>query len=94
VFLERCAAFAAWLAARPERSIAVVTHWGVIDALTSIEFENCEARGLRACSLAPANGACADRSCFACAGCAQLRTFALDALVVRAPREGSLVPPG
>ncbi len=44
VFLERCAAFGAWLAARPEDCIAVVSHWGVIDALTSLEFQNCELR--------------------------------------------------
>jgi hypothetical protein len=87
VFLERCAAFAAWLAARPERSIAVVTHWGVIDALTSIEFENCEACVQRCfCLLCTVLTAPVSR--------AQVRTFALDALAVRAPREGSLVPPG
>ena len=65
IFLARCAAFAAWLAARPESSIAVVTHWGVIDALTCVEFENCE-----------------------------LRSYPLGALAARAPREGTLVPPG
>jgi broad specificity phosphatase PhoE len=42
VFLERVSRFRAWLAARPESVIAVVSHWGVIDALTQIEFANCE----------------------------------------------------
>jgi hypothetical protein len=65
VFLARCGAFAAWLAARPERCIAVVTHWGVIDGLTSLEFTNCEARGPRAraaaaCTLRMAAQARAD----------------------------------
>lgn len=42
VFLDRCRHFLAWLAARPEKIIAVVTHWGVIEALTQTEFVNCE----------------------------------------------------
>jgi broad specificity phosphatase PhoE len=62
-FLERCRQFTLWLAARPETSIAVVTHWGVIEALTQTEFNNVE-----------------------------LRTYSLQDLVVRRPRE--LVPPG
>jgi len=44
VFLARVAEFRDWLAARPETVIAVVTHWGVLDALTQIEFANCEVR--------------------------------------------------
>jgi hypothetical protein len=43
VFLARCAAFGS-PQDRKRARIAVVTHWGVIDALTSIEFENCEVR--------------------------------------------------
>jgi hypothetical protein len=91
VFLARCAAFGAWLAARPETCIAVVTHWGVIDALTSIEFENCEVR-----LLCVREGA-EECACVLTRACAvvQLRTFPLAALAVRAPRElGPLVPPG
>jgi broad specificity phosphatase PhoE len=42
VFLDRCRQFVGWLAARPEKNIAVVTHWGVIEALTQREFANCE----------------------------------------------------
>jgi hypothetical protein len=48
VFLERVSRFRAWLAARPERVIAVVSHWGVLDALTQLEFANCEVRPARA----------------------------------------------
>ena len=47
VFLERVSRFRAWLAARPERVIAVVSHWGVLDALTQLEFANCEVRPSR-----------------------------------------------
>lgn len=56
VFLARIEALRQWLVARPEKSILVVAHWGVIEALTSDEFENCEARGdpvsRRPCSAA------------------------------------------
>ena len=31
-----------WLESRPERVIALVAHWGVLDALTQHDFENCE----------------------------------------------------
>lgn len=44
MFLARVAEFRDWLVARPETVIAVVTHWGVLDALTQIEFANCEVR--------------------------------------------------
>lgn len=46
-FLERCRHFTLWLASRQETSIAVVTHWGVIEALTQVEFSNCELRTYR-----------------------------------------------
>ena len=42
LFLSRCEELLDWLAARPESSIALVTHWGVLRALTGREFENCE----------------------------------------------------
>lgn len=44
VFLPRIEQLRQWLDARPEKSIALVAHWGVIEALTSSEFENCELR--------------------------------------------------
>lgn len=51
---ESDAAFAArmdrlgeWLAARPERCVAVVSHWGVILEATGHEFENVEMRAFR-----------------------------------------------
>lgn len=42
VFQRRVAAFRAWLQARPETCIAVVSHWGVLAELTGHQFENCE----------------------------------------------------
>jgi len=51
-FLERCRLLLAWLAERPESSIAVVTHWGVLKALTGAEFANCELRTMRLGDLA------------------------------------------
>lgn len=47
VFLLRVERLRQWLAARPERSLAVVTHWGVLEALTGKEFRNCEVHTLR-----------------------------------------------
>jgi hypothetical protein len=53
VFAERIEAARAWLEARPERSIAVVTHWGVLHSLTGgTDFENCELRTTRLSRLA------------------------------------------
>lgn len=40
-FVARVAALHAWLRARPERTIALVSHWGVIHALTGEQVENC-----------------------------------------------------
>ena len=40
-----------WLLARPERSIGVVAHWGVLLSLTGAEFENCELRTVGAHEL-------------------------------------------
>jgi hypothetical protein len=37
-------AFRRWLAARPERSIAVVSHHGLLRCLTGHDFQNCELR--------------------------------------------------
>lgn len=53
VFEARMRAARAWLAARPETSIAVVSHWGVLYSLTGgVDFENCELRTLRLSQLA------------------------------------------
>jgi broad specificity phosphatase PhoE len=40
-FIERMRSLRDWLGARPERTIAVVTHWGVIYALTGKQVKNC-----------------------------------------------------
>ena len=39
------------VAARPERAVAVVCHWGVIHALTGEAFDNCEMRKFRLSDL-------------------------------------------
>ena len=46
VFEERMQEFRRWLDARPEKSIAVIAHWGVCYSLTGDEFQNCELRTL------------------------------------------------
>lgn len=46
VFERRMEAFREWLDARPERTIAVVAHWGVCYSFTGDEFQNCELRTL------------------------------------------------
>ena len=45
-FEARMEEFVAWLEDRPEKSIAVVSHWGVCYSLTGDEFQNCELRSL------------------------------------------------
>eukprot|EP00614_Pseudopedinella_elastica_P030122 CAMPEP_0172633392 /NCGR_PEP_ID=MMETSP1068-20121228/189198_1 /TAXON_ID=35684 /ORGANISM="Pseudopedinella elastica, Strain CCMP716" /LENGTH=251 /DNA_ID=CAMNT_0013445077 /DNA_START=60 /DNA_END=815 /DNA_ORIENTATION=- len=42
VFHSRLGRFKAWLGGRPEKTIAVVSHWGVIAALTGRSVRNCE----------------------------------------------------
>ncbi len=45
VFKERVAELRRWLAARPESSIALVAHWGLLNELTrGGDFANCELR--------------------------------------------------
>ncbi|PNW86442.1 hypothetical protein CHLRE_02g086500v5 [Chlamydomonas reinhardtii] len=50
VFKERVMQFKRWLGSRPEETIAVVAHWGLLYELTSdgdsrgAEFENCQLR--------------------------------------------------
>lgn len=41
-FVERMCKFTAWLEARPESVIAVVSHWGVLMELTGKSMQNCE----------------------------------------------------
>lgn len=43
-FNRRMMALYDWLSARPESTIGVVCHWGVIDWLIGEDFENCEMR--------------------------------------------------
>ena len=50
-FLSRMEALLAWLHARPEQHIALVCHWGVLEALTGVGFVNCETRTLPLASL-------------------------------------------
>ena len=33
-----------WLAQRPESTIALICHWGVLEWLTGYDFDNCEMR--------------------------------------------------
>lgn len=51
VFNQRMQQLQAWLAARPERCIAVVSHWACLQALTGDHFNNCELRTTRASQL-------------------------------------------
>ncbi|KAG2446684.1 hypothetical protein HYH02_008252 [Chlamydomonas schloesseri] len=50
IFKERVLQFKRWLATRPEDTIAVVAHWGLLNELTrdgeqrGAEFENCQLR--------------------------------------------------
>mmetsp|Transcript_24496 Transcript_24496/g.39494 ORF Transcript_24496/g.39494 Transcript_24496/m.39494 type:complete len:340 (-) Transcript_24496:200-1219(-) len=50
-FMERLEKFREILSSRPEKHIAVVAHWGVIYAMTGIDFRNCEARTLQLSEL-------------------------------------------
>lgn len=40
-----------WLRARPERCIAVVSHWACLYELTGVEFDNCELMSVRMSQL-------------------------------------------
>jgi broad specificity phosphatase PhoE len=42
VFSSRMRLLRGWLAARPEKVICLVCHWGVARALTGVSFENCD----------------------------------------------------
>jgi len=50
-FAARVDALGAWLRARPERCVAVVSHWGPILEATGAEFENVEMRSFRMSQL-------------------------------------------
>jgi broad specificity phosphatase PhoE len=51
VFLARMQQLQQWIEARPERVLAVVTHWGVLRALTGRDFENCELQTVKLSEL-------------------------------------------
>jgi len=53
VFLARMRGLVDHIASRPERSIALVCHWGVLQALTGRDFENCE---IFSCTLSELSG--------------------------------------
>lgn len=46
-FNSRMVALYDWIDKRPERTIALVCHWGVLQWLSGREFENCEMRVVR-----------------------------------------------
>jgi broad specificity phosphatase PhoE len=52
-FIARLAAFCEWLDTRPESTIAVTTHWGVIVALTGQQVDNCALLEREFAELAP-----------------------------------------
>jgi len=56
VFEKRMEDFKVWIDARPEKTIAVVAHWGVCFSLTGEEFQNCELRTLTEQDLIVGNG--------------------------------------
>lgn len=56
VFEKRMEEFKLWIDARPEKTIAVVAHWGVCFSLTGEEFQNCELRTLTEQDLIVGNG--------------------------------------
>ena len=43
-FNERMMSLYDWLAQRPESTIALICHWGVLEWLTGYDFDNCEMR--------------------------------------------------
>jgi len=43
-FKERVEEFRAWLMTRPESTVAVVAHWGLLAALTTVHFDNSEVK--------------------------------------------------
>jgi glucosyl-3-phosphoglycerate phosphatase len=51
VFRDRLIQLRGWLESRPEETIALVTHWGVVRGLTSESFSNCEMRVFNVSSL-------------------------------------------
>ena len=56
VFEKRMEDFKVWIEARPEKTIAVVAHWGVCFSLTGEEFQNCELKTLTEQDLIVGNG--------------------------------------
>ena len=55
-FERRMGELVRWIESRPERSIAMVAHWGVWYSLTGREFENCELVAFDLEDLEPGKG--------------------------------------
>eukprot|EP00242_Pyramimonas_sp_CCMP2087_P014689 CAMPEP_0198201038 /NCGR_PEP_ID=MMETSP1445-20131203/3868_1 /TAXON_ID=36898 /ORGANISM="Pyramimonas sp., Strain CCMP2087" /LENGTH=250 /DNA_ID=CAMNT_0043871219 /DNA_START=65 /DNA_END=820 /DNA_ORIENTATION=- len=51
VFMKRTDELVEWLHRRPEQTLALVCHWGVIYTLTGESFQNCEMRQMRLSQL-------------------------------------------
>ena len=51
VFFPRMQQLQQWIAERPEQCIAVVSHWGVLQALTGEDFDNCELQTVKLSEL-------------------------------------------
>lgn len=43
-FMDRMRKLTEWIEGRPEATIAVVCHWGVINTLTGMSFQNCQVK--------------------------------------------------
>mmetsp|Transcript_20077 Transcript_20077/g.27977 ORF Transcript_20077/g.27977 Transcript_20077/m.27977 type:complete len:259 (-) Transcript_20077:182-958(-) len=52
-FVERLEKFREILRDRPEKNIAIVAHWGVLNSMTGLDFRNCEAKRIRFSELRP-----------------------------------------
>lgn len=50
-FEQRMRKLKVWLEARPEKCIVLFSHWGVIRALTGLNFDNCEVRSIKMSQL-------------------------------------------
>ena len=53
VFERRMAELIEYIQARPEQTLALVCHWGVIVSITGEDFDNCEMRKYNVRALKP-----------------------------------------
>ena len=53
VFERRMAELIEYIQARPEQTLALVCHWGVIVSITGEDFDNCEMRKFNVRALKP-----------------------------------------